>query len=363
MEVVVQSPGLPQIPVAPRRGSWTRGGEPGDVNLADPRTLYDFVRWGLERSSSPRHLLILSGHGAGIVGALTDFAHGAACIMGVSGLARALALAQLHAGRAVDVLMMDACYMNAVEVAHELATSGPPAARHLIVPLEMSPLEGWPYGEVLDRLGQGGEEAARNPVAVLLQAIAGACEFPALAVYLTPRRFARIKQAAHELACCLLGLSSAPGTPEAVPVAGGGARVARGEGLGAAGELWSLLRGGWPHHPCAGALQRLRDAVAGVVITGREPEPPDRHRYLTVFLPVSPAEYRKWSSYYETLSFSRDNAWVELLGGPAETAGVRPADGPADTARIYAGIRPAPDVPLPGPLLMPRHLLVQAAEL
>lgn len=363
MEVVVQSPGVPQVPVAPGRGSWTRGGEAGDVNLADPRTLYDFVRWGLERSSFPRHLLILSGHGAGIVGALTDFAHGAPCIMGVSGLARALALAQIHAGRTVEVLMVDACFMNAVEVAHELATSRPAAARHLIVPVERSPLEGWPYGEVLDRLGGGREEAARDPVAVLLQTIAGACEFPAVAVELSPRRFARIKQAAHELARCLLDLSSVQGIPEAVPVAGRGARVASGGGVGVAGELWSLLRGGWPDHPCAGALQRLRDAVAGVVITGREPEPPDRHRYLTVFLPVSPAEYRKWSSYYETLSFSRDNAWVELLGGPAETAGVRPADGPADAARIHAGISPAPDEPLPGPLLMPRHLLVQAAEL
>ncbi|MEW6545545.1 MAG: clostripain-related cysteine peptidase [Bacillota bacterium] len=333
-------------------GRWTLVAERPDVNMADPHTLYDFVRWGLERASSPYRMVILSGHGVGILGALTDFANGAVWVMGVNGLARALSLAQAHAGKAIDVLVLDACYMNSLEVAYELAASDPPAARHLVVPAEISSLEGWPYRKILESLGQrqgsgaaggcnygpgpvpeerlGEGRTARGSAAVstLIRCIGSACEYPPVAIKLDGNFFGLIKAAAHGLAQCLL----AQGTPAA------------GRALS---SLHALLRHGDRSHPCFGALRRLQEAAAEVIITGCEPEPNDRHRYLTVFVPTYPAEYREWSPYYETLQFARDNAWVRLLGGPLGS----------EEVSAYPG-----DL-LPGPIPMPGHILVSSARL
>ena len=147
-----------------------------ETNTGDPQILYSFVKWAVDNYPADRYALILWNHGSGwwedaksraVVSSgkkprqplfrhAFPQAHRSICYDDTSG-GDALDNRELRIvlvgictllGRKIDLLGMDACLMNMVEVAYQLRESV-----NVIVGSEIEePFDGWPYAEILTRL-------------------------------------------------------------------------------------------------------------------------------------------------------------------------------------------------------------------
>jgi len=148
----------------------------GDTNTGDPQVLYSFVKWAADNYPADRYALILWNHGSGwwedaksrAAGPASKKqrrhlfrhnlpqAHRSICYDDTSDgdaldnreLRVVLAGICILLGRKIDLLGMDACLMNMVEVAWQLRDSV-----NVIVGSEIEePFDGWPYTEIISRL-------------------------------------------------------------------------------------------------------------------------------------------------------------------------------------------------------------------
>ncbi|MFN8611408.1 MAG: clostripain-related cysteine peptidase [Vulcanimicrobiota bacterium] len=118
----------------------------GPVNMSDPKTLSDFISWGIKTFPAEHYMLVIADHGKGWEGLIQDDSHKG--WMSVPQLRQALETAQKETGQKLDVLGFDACQMAAVEVASEIKDY----ARFMVASQALEGREGWPYSHIL---GQG----------------------------------------------------------------------------------------------------------------------------------------------------------------------------------------------------------------
>ncbi|MDA8126355.1 MAG: clostripain-related cysteine peptidase [Deltaproteobacteria bacterium] len=147
-----------------------------ETNTGDPQILYSFVKWAVDNYPAARYALILWNHGSGwwedaksraagpadqtprrhLFRHPAPQAHRSICYDDTSDgdaldnreLKVVLAGICTLIGRKIDLLGMDACLMNMVEVAWQLRDSV-----NVIVGSEIEePFDGWPYAEILNRL-------------------------------------------------------------------------------------------------------------------------------------------------------------------------------------------------------------------
>jgi hypothetical protein len=133
----------------------------GEVNMADPAVLADFISWGVRTYPGQRYFLDFWDHGGGWRG----FGWDDSTITGGSG-AQNLTLARLNTGiqnglaaagiAKFDIIGFDACLMATVEVANALKGY----ASYLLASEEVEPGHGWDYaafagGGALDAVALG----------------------------------------------------------------------------------------------------------------------------------------------------------------------------------------------------------------
>ncbi|MBW1928873.1 MAG: hypothetical protein JRH08_08180 [Deltaproteobacteria bacterium] len=123
-----------------------------EINTGDPKVLEDFMLWAMEKYPANRYLLILWNHGGGWWEdprrsiAYDDSSEGDALDNGE--LKAALFSITKKLGRPIDILGMDACLMNMVEVAYQLKD----CVYVMVGSEEEEPFDGWPYDKVLQVL-------------------------------------------------------------------------------------------------------------------------------------------------------------------------------------------------------------------
>ena len=141
-----------------RRFFITRGGGYGkdciktfeETNTGDPRILENFVLWAMEEYAAKRYLLILWNHGGGWWEdprrsiAYDDSSGGDA--LDNRELKSVLSTITQKIGRPIDILGMDACLMNMVEVAYQLKD----CVQVMVGSEEEEPFDGWPYNRILE---------------------------------------------------------------------------------------------------------------------------------------------------------------------------------------------------------------------
>jgi hypothetical protein len=116
----------------------------GEVDMADPNTLIDFVRWAKEEFPADRYALIMWDHGTGL-GLMEDESSGNKMTIEQFGYA-------LHRIEPVDMLGFDACLMQTVEMNAEVKGCCDVAVGSEEVMFSSS----WPYKDPLSAL-------AKNP--------------------------------------------------------------------------------------------------------------------------------------------------------------------------------------------------------
>ena len=118
----------------------------GPVNMSDPKTLSDFLTWGIKSFPAEHYMLVIADHGKGWEGLIQDDSHKG--WMSIPQLKQALDTAQKATNQKLDVLGFDACQMASVEVASEVKDY----AKFMIASQALEGREGWPYSQIL---GQG----------------------------------------------------------------------------------------------------------------------------------------------------------------------------------------------------------------
>ncbi len=134
----------------------------GEVSMADPQTLVDFVTWAVKAYPADKYALILSDHGMGWPGGWTDPRPSTPRNVNIP-LAQGLkgnmlythdidqALEQIRRQTGIDrfeMIGMDACLMAHLEVFSAMA----PHTRYLLASQETEPALGWAYSSFLGAL-------------------------------------------------------------------------------------------------------------------------------------------------------------------------------------------------------------------
>ena len=122
----------------------------GEINMARPNTLLDFLIWGISTFPSRKIMLILSGHGAGFVGIMKENTDKGATIMGIQGFSKVLAIFQKTTKRKIEIILFDTCFMDTIEILHEIALKSNGAAVYAMIPKNDSLVQGLSYTRILD---------------------------------------------------------------------------------------------------------------------------------------------------------------------------------------------------------------------
>ena len=133
------------------------GGRVQEFNAASPENLKRFIADTVEKHNAERYMLILSGHGAGIIGDTFLRDQGAGTFMTIPSLDGALrnitkelidSSKEARGKKKIDILGFDACCMMTAEVAYSLR-----GEVDFIVGSEgFMTLNGWPYHEIVECL-------------------------------------------------------------------------------------------------------------------------------------------------------------------------------------------------------------------
>jgi hypothetical protein len=137
----------------------------GEVNMADPKTLADFVTWAVETYPADKYVLILSDHGGGYTGGWVDQSASGDTLTLIE-LEDALAQVQAETGLVqFELIGFEACLMSSLEVYRAIA----PYARYSVASEEVTrAATGLPYAAFLADLvnnpGMSGADLAESIV-------------------------------------------------------------------------------------------------------------------------------------------------------------------------------------------------------
>lgn len=167
-----------------------------NLNMADYKNLYDFIKWGMNNFKSKRYFLSISGHG--FIGAtLTELCLDKPYTMGIYELSEALN----NINRCIDILFLDICNMNTVEFIYELGKKESNPIKYLITYINNAPLSGFDYKNIVDKLKEKNvEDTLRDIVEV--------SNYNLVAVKIDHGKLNKIKKLSNELAYKRLELNN-----------------------------------------------------------------------------------------------------------------------------------------------------------
>jgi uncharacterized repeat protein (TIGR02543 family) len=131
----------------------------GELDMAAPDTLTDFINWGVENYPADRYILICGNHGyhwSGMLGDYTPSPHKMAIRDVQAALARAAAK--------MTIFGLDMCSQGYVEVAHQFRDAGP----QILIGSQYMEHKGWAYDVVFRQLEAQQGRMDNRSLAILL---------------------------------------------------------------------------------------------------------------------------------------------------------------------------------------------------
>lgn len=93
----------------------------GEIDMSDPQNLENFISWGMKKYPARRTALVLGGHGAGFLGAITD--NQKRSLMPIPEIEKALVNSKNETGKKVDLLVFNSCFLAQVEPVSQFRNS------------------------------------------------------------------------------------------------------------------------------------------------------------------------------------------------------------------------------------------------
>lgn len=173
----------------------------GNLNMAHPKNLYDFLEWGMVTYPSEKYLLMMGGHSFQYLGIMTDYSQNVPYIMGIPEMAKALNLIKKKIGRNLDILVLDTCFMNMAEILYELAREKKHSVKNILTYIEYGPIGGLPVDKLINVIL---EKPGSNDVKSILTKIIDDLDFDLVAFCLNQRRLERIKRLTNDIGKILI---------------------------------------------------------------------------------------------------------------------------------------------------------------
>jgi len=124
----------------------------GNLNMADPNHLLEYITWSKKNYSASHSILIVGGHIYQFVGISPDFSQDRPYFMGFPELGHTLKLALEYTDSSIDILILDTCYAATIETLYELGQYNSKPVNYLLTYFGQGPIEGLNYVDLITQL-------------------------------------------------------------------------------------------------------------------------------------------------------------------------------------------------------------------
>ena len=160
------------------------------INMADYRNLYDFIKWAANKFPAKRYMVSISGHGF-IVASLSDLCGKEPYIMGMYEMCTAIN--NLKTIIDIDILILDICNMNTIELIYELGKEKVNVVKYIITYINNGPLEGMDYNYIIQKIDD-------EPTNLILKNIVNKSKQNLVAIEVKHGKLEKIKELSNKLA-------------------------------------------------------------------------------------------------------------------------------------------------------------------
>lgn len=251
--------------------------------MADPNSLYNFIKWGANNYPADCYMLILGGHAFQYVGMMTDYSQDAPYIMGLSEIVQVIDLFKKDTGNNIDLLVLDTCGMNSVEVIYEFGMNVDNAVKNILTFIDGGPIAGLPYDKLIYLLQQNSQYSPNIVAKKIIQSL----QLDLIAIKVDFEMLQKIKKAASELASYLLNNN-------------------RKEKVSSLEKLISLNN----ENSCNSLVNDLNESLWSVIIHYKCVSPKQSN---LIAMPTDKLIHPMVFFYYYKLGFARNNYWNHLL--------------------------------------------------
>jgi hypothetical protein len=138
----------------------------GEVNTADPETLFDFISRSVQDYPAHHYMLVLDGHSSGVEQGFLMKDKNPPGSMSFADLKRVLEAVKSPLGIHLEVLGLDSCLMNMAEVCFEFRG----LADIIVGSQGLVPGRGWPFSRIIGTLNdEGGSLDARSLASLVVR--------------------------------------------------------------------------------------------------------------------------------------------------------------------------------------------------
>ena len=160
------------------------------INMADYRNLYDFIKWAANKFPAKRYMVSISGHGF-IVASLSDLCGKEPYIMGMYEMCTAIN--NLKNIIDIDILILDICNMNTIELIYELGKEKVNVVKYIMTYINNGPLEGMDYNYIIQKIDD-------EPTNLILKNIVNKSKQNLVAIEVKHGKLEKIKDLSNKLA-------------------------------------------------------------------------------------------------------------------------------------------------------------------
>lgn len=160
------------------------------INMADYRNLYDFIKWAANKFPAKRYMVSISGHGF-IVASLSYLCGKEPYIMGMYEMCTAIN--NLKNIIDIDILILDICNMNTIELIYELGKEKVNVVKYIMTYINNGPLEGMDYNYIIQKIDD-------EPTNLILKNIVNKSKQNLVAIEVKHGKLEKIKELSNKLA-------------------------------------------------------------------------------------------------------------------------------------------------------------------
>lgn len=255
-----------------------------NINMANPKNLYDFIVWAVENFPAQHYMLILGGHGYQFVGCMTDYSGRLPYIMGFPEINNAIDLACEYCKIKFEYLFLDTCYANFIEVINEFGKKENHLVNYLITYIINGPLIGFPINKIISIIQENHYEC--NPKA-LLKIIIDNMTFDVVAIKIDYYILNSIKLLFNDLAKTYLSLNEKNQI-----------------------DLAQIFNNKSDNMPYTEIVNSINTKMNSLIFGYKKCS---NYNYPLVNIANKPAKDMYIIRLYNKLDFSKDNDWVKLL--------------------------------------------------
>lgn len=254
----------------------------GKINMAHPNSLYEFIKWGIENYPAAHYMIILSGHGISFLGNMTDLTYDVPYIMGTPEMCRAIELIHENIGVKIDILILDMCYMNSIEIIYEFGKNENNGVRNILTYIGEGPFEGLPYDTLISIVQKNSKLLDEIN---LLKEIIDNLNLDTIAFEVNNNKLENIKNKFNELAYCYLNNNDKNKL-----------------------HTFDLLKKNDSIYPWYNILEELKQILTSIIIYHKEVTNKEKSLIKVILENVG-----NLIKLYYKLAFAKDNYWTKLL--------------------------------------------------